>query len=194
MNREQFLARLGSRLKRLPPEDREDALEYYKEYLDDAGPENEAATISAWGTPEQVASQILADYAVKQGDGKPTAKRGLSTAWTVVLAIFASPIAVPVAAAIFCVMLALIVAVAAVILAAGACAAALAVGGVMSVGAGLWVTFRSFPTMLFFVGAGLFCAGAGIALFLFVAWLSKTGFLWIAKQFGKVLSRRKKHE
>mgnify|MGYP000931449696 FL=1 len=192
MNREQFLKELRNRLKRLPPDDVNDALEYYEEYLDEAGPEKEAETISAWGTPAQVASQILADYVVKQGNGTPTAKKGLSTAWTVALAICASPVAVPLAAAAVCVMIALVVAVAAVILSIGACAAALAAGGVVCVIAGLSVTFQSFPTMLFFVGIGLLCAGAGIALFLFTVWLGKKGFFWIAKLFSKILPRRKK--
>lgn len=191
MNREQFLTQLRNKLKRLPPEDVEDALEYYKEYLDDAGPENEAATIADWGNPEQVASQILADYAIKRVDADPSAKKGLSTVWVVILAICASPIAVPFAAAAICVMLALLIAVGSVILGLGAAAVGLAAGGACSVIMGLCVTFQSVPTTIFFVGAGLFCVGFGIVIFLFIIWLSKAGFHGIAKLFSKMLPRRK---
>lgn len=191
MNREQFLAKLRSKLRRLPTEDVEDALEYYREYLDDAGPDNEAAAIAAWGSPDEVASKILADYARKRVDAEPSAKKGLSTVWVVILAIFASPIAVPVAAAAICVMFALIVAIASVIIGLGACAVGLAAGGLCSVIMGLFVTFQSFPTMIFYVGAGLVCIGVGIALSLLVIWLSKTGFHGVAKQFSKLLPGRK---
>lgn len=191
MSREQFLTKLRNKLKCLPPEDVNDALEYYEEYLDDAGPENEAAAIAAWGDPEQVAAQILSDYAIKRADAEPSAKKGLSTVWLVILAIFASPMAVPIAAAAVCVMFALIVAAASVILGLGAAAAGLAAGGICSVVMGLCVIFQSFPTMIFYVGAGLFCAGFGVAMFLFVIWLSKISFHGIAKLFSKLLPRRK---
>ena len=194
MNREQFLEKLKNKLKGLPAEDVSSALEYYEEYLDDAGPENEEATIAAWGSPDQLAGQILADYAVKQVNAEPSAKKGLSTAWVVILAICASPIAVPVAAVIICLMATLIAVVAAVILGLGGGAVGLLAGGAASVIMGFGVTLQSIPSMIFFVGLGLFGVGAGAALMMFVIWLSKTGIRWIAKLFSKVLPRRKAHE
>lgn len=190
MNREQFLTKLSRKLKGLPPGEREDALRYYSEYLDEAGPEKEAETIAEWGNPEAVASQILADCALKRTAAEPSAKKGLSTAWVVFLAICASPIALPAAAVLLCVMFALVAAVAAVVLAIGACAGALAAGGVLSVVTGLGAVFQSFPTALFFIGMGLLCAGAGTALFPLVVWLAKTGFHQIARLFSNVLRRR----
>jgi uncharacterized membrane protein len=191
MSRDEFLSRLRRMLKKLPQQDADDALEYYEEYLEDAGPENEAATIAAWGSPDRIASQILAEYAVKQMNTEPSAKKGLSTAWVVVLAIFASPIAIPVAAAIACIMLALVIVVAAVILSVGAVSVSLAASGALCVILGACLVFRGFSTAVFYLGAGLFCAGAGIALFPFVIWLSKKGFNGIAKLFSKFLPRRK---
>lgn len=194
MNREQFLEKLKNKLKGLPAEDVSSALEYYEEYLDDAGPENEEATIAAWGSPDQLAGQILADYAVKQVNAEPSAKKSLSTAWVVILAICASPIAVPVAAVIICLMATLIIAVAAVILGLGGGAVGLLAGGAASVIMGFGVIFQSISTTIFFVGLGLFSVGAGAALMMFVIWLSKAGIRWVAKLFSKVLPRRKTHE
>lgn len=58
MTKEQFLARLEQLLADLPREDREDALQFYREYLEDAGPENEAAALEELGDVEQLAAQI----------------------------------------------------------------------------------------------------------------------------------------
>lgn len=187
MNKDEFLAGLKKSLKRLPPEDAADAVEYYEEYLEDAGPENEAAALGAWGSPERVASQIAAEYAMKRVDEQPSAKKGLSTAWVVILAIFASPVAIPVAALAACVMLLLVLAVAAVVVTVGAAAALLAACGVLTLVMGLCLLFVSFPTAVFYIGAGLFAAGAGAALFPPVVWLSKKGFGFVAKLFGKIL-------
>ena len=41
MNREQFIAQLARLLQDLPPAERQEAIRYYQEYFDDAGPENE---------------------------------------------------------------------------------------------------------------------------------------------------------
>ena len=49
MTKEQFLARLEQLLADLSREDREDALQFYREYLEDAGPENEAAALEELG-------------------------------------------------------------------------------------------------------------------------------------------------
>lgn len=60
MTKEQFLARLEQLLADLSREDREDALQFYREYLEDAGPENEAAALEELGDVEQLAAQIRA--------------------------------------------------------------------------------------------------------------------------------------
>ena len=57
MTKEQFLARLEQLLADLSREDREDALQFYREYLEDAGPENEAAALEELGDVEQLAAQ-----------------------------------------------------------------------------------------------------------------------------------------
>lgn len=59
MKKYAFLAALENLLDSLPEQERDDALNYYAEYIDAAGKENEARTIAALGTPEEVARQIL---------------------------------------------------------------------------------------------------------------------------------------
>ena len=51
MNKEQFLARLEKRLRRIPQEERENIMLYYQEYFEEAGPEQEQEVIQELGSP-----------------------------------------------------------------------------------------------------------------------------------------------
>ena len=64
MTRTAFLAALEQLLAPLPEAERKDALSYYEDYLDAAGPENEARAIAELGSPEEVARKILDEQAV----------------------------------------------------------------------------------------------------------------------------------
>lgn len=61
MTREQFMQSLEKLLAALPTEERRDALDYYDEYFDAAGPDREAETLAELGSPEEVAQKILED-------------------------------------------------------------------------------------------------------------------------------------
>lgn len=63
MNRKEYLERLEQLLIVLPYEEREEALQYYTDYFDDAGVENEEKVIRELGSPEEVAAKIRAGYA-----------------------------------------------------------------------------------------------------------------------------------
>jgi len=60
MSRWEFMRRLEELLSDIAPTEREEALQYYNDYLNDAGRENEQDVIASLGTPEQVA-QIVKD-------------------------------------------------------------------------------------------------------------------------------------
>lgn len=60
MDKREYLNRLRMQLADLTDEERREALEYYEEYFEDAGEENEGDVIGSLGTPEQVAEQIRA--------------------------------------------------------------------------------------------------------------------------------------
>lgn len=61
MNRAQFMEQLKKLLADIPVDERDEALDYYESYFDDAGPENEAAVIRELGSPGKVAAIIKAD-------------------------------------------------------------------------------------------------------------------------------------
>ncbi|WP_367926318.1 DUF1700 domain-containing protein [uncultured Ruthenibacterium sp.] len=61
MNRAQFLAQLEAELAGLSPVEREEAIKFYVEYLDEAGPDREAQVLEELGSPQKVAAIIRAN-------------------------------------------------------------------------------------------------------------------------------------
>lgn len=58
MNRLEYMRRLEELLSDLSRSEREEALQYYNDYLNDAGVENEQEVLDSMGTPEQLARVI----------------------------------------------------------------------------------------------------------------------------------------
>ena len=61
MSRTEFMRQLESLLQNISATEREEALQYYNEYFNDAGPENEQNVIEALGNPAKVAENIKKD-------------------------------------------------------------------------------------------------------------------------------------
>lgn len=60
MSRAEFMRRLAELLADVSPAEREEAIQYYNDYFDDAGTENEQSVIASLGTPEELAKTIKA--------------------------------------------------------------------------------------------------------------------------------------
>ncbi|MCL2253876.1 MAG: hypothetical protein FWC09_05465 [Lachnospiraceae bacterium] len=58
MSRWEFMRKLEELLSDISPGEREEALKYYNDYINDGGTENEAKVLESLGTPEQVAAII----------------------------------------------------------------------------------------------------------------------------------------
>lgn len=58
MNRLEFMQKLESLLSDISDGEREEALQYYNSYLNDAGVENEQEVLESLGTPEKIAKTI----------------------------------------------------------------------------------------------------------------------------------------
>ena len=61
MNRTEFMRQLERLLQSIPETERQEALQYYNDYFDDAGEENEREVIDALGNPAKVAENIKRD-------------------------------------------------------------------------------------------------------------------------------------
>lgn len=86
MTRTAFLAALEQLLAPLPEAERKDALSYYEDYLDAAGPENEARAIAELGSPEEVARKILDEQSPQGASAAPASPaRKPRSRWRMVL-------------------------------------------------------------------------------------------------------------
>lgn len=74
MNRADFMRNLAELLADMAPAEREEAIQYYNDYFDDAGAENEQSVIASLGTPEQLAETIKAGLFGSQTAGEFTEK------------------------------------------------------------------------------------------------------------------------
>lgn len=66
MTRDEFLTQLRQQIGQLPQEELQDVMNYYTEYFDDAGAENEQSVIDQLGSPEAVAREAMGGF----GGGK----------------------------------------------------------------------------------------------------------------------------
>lgn len=71
MTRNEYMEQLKKYLKRLPKEDYDNAIEYFSEYFDEAGPENEQQVMEELGGPKEAAREQLLNLLQESvGDGK----------------------------------------------------------------------------------------------------------------------------
>lgn len=95
MTRQEYMQQLAALLAAMPEAERRDALDYYEEYFDVAGPEKEAQTIQELGSPRNVAEKIWEGTGAQSGTPMPDnsmpeqgSRRRKSPVW-IVLAILA---------------------------------------------------------------------------------------------------------
>ncbi len=77
MNKSEFLSKLERLLWNIPKEEREEAIQYYEDYFNDAGVENEAAVIAELESPEKVAKSIRDGFLSGNGDSMEYTERGV---------------------------------------------------------------------------------------------------------------------
>lgn len=73
MNRTEFMNQLEILLQNISFAEKEEALQYYNDYFDDAGAENEQSVIEALGNPARVAENIRQELLENQAAGSATA-------------------------------------------------------------------------------------------------------------------------
>jgi uncharacterized membrane protein len=194
MNRSEFFKKLEQGLAKVSKEEREAALDYYNEYFDDAGADNEHTVIEELGSPAQIAARIKADSAVKnlEGGGTPSMKKGISAVWFVIVAIFAAPIALPLAIGAVALAIGLLAVVLGVIIALTASVAAIFIGGIVVVVSGIAVIATSIPTAVFSIGVGLLTLGLSVLAGILIVLAARAIFSIIAKGMNRQLNKKSK--
>lgn len=196
MNRASYLKKLRGKLQRLPAHEIDAALAYYEEYFDEAGEENEQRVIQQLGSPSHVASQILADYALKDLEATSTStKKNVSAMWLIILAILSAPLSLPLLVVAIALIFSFGAVIFSVIIAILATVLSIFFGGIAALISGFFILTQDWPTALLFMGVGFIVTGLGILLFPIVARLIKTIVIVsveaLSKLFHKITKKRK---
>lgn len=198
MTKKEYMKKLAYQLRRLPKEDYDKAMDYFEEYFEDAGIENEQEAIQDLGTPEEAASALILELAQENAVKPPkTMKRRFSALWIAVLALFAAPIALPLALAILAVIasavLAVLAVVAAILLSAFSCVAV----SVLGIIGGIAILPQTIGGGLVNIGLSLILISCGILVTYFSIWLTRWVIVKLAGLLGRLVKKVRggnKHE
>lgn len=193
MTKSEYLAKLDKYLKKLPKEDYLEAMDYFREYFDEAGPENEEEVIAELGAPKDAAHDIISrllDEKIVEDEKSP--KNKAIIIWIAILAILASPVAIPLILALLMVIITILaigIAIIAMVLALGV--ALLTSGVYMLVDS--WSYFSIAPsTTALGVGLGLLSLGLALLALLAAGAVGKFAVKSIGKLIQKAASKRRK--
>ena len=181
MTKEQFLFQLEQKLLDIPEDERAEAMEYYRDYFSDAGPENEEQVITELGSPDKVAASIKEGLRSGRDDagtvGQPPQTRGTAKSYSeankgrkqtdsrskwiliILVAIFTFPFWIGIVGALFGILVAIVAVIFSLLVAAVALATVGIVAGVICVIVGI---------VRFFTGgmvSGLMAVSAGLLVF-----------------------------
>lgn len=188
MNRIGFLRKLEELLRDIPDNDRRDAMEYYRNYFDDAGPENEEKIIEELGSPWKVAESIKKDL---YGDAyqpedfvkpEPPAGGGDKTARNVLIAVllvFTFPLWIAFSAAAFGLLIGAVGCLFGLAVCIVAFVGVFFVAGVILAGAGMIKVFTGFPAVgLVLIGVGLLLLAFGTLGLIVTVWAVGRALPW----------------
>lgn len=181
LTKEEYLTQLKKYLRKLPKEDYNNAMDYFTEYFEDAGPEGEAALIQELGTPKEAAYEILDNLITEKRKDPDT------PIWKIISLTFLAICAAPVGGSLILVIIALAFAGILVILSGLFAILAFGVAFVLVGGKlfvrGIIAITASLSGASLISGAGLFSIGIGILAVLAVVCFCK----WIILVFAHLI-------
>lgn len=193
MTKVDYLAKLDKYLRKLPKEDYQEAMDYFSEYFEEAGPENEAQVITELGTPKEAArdiiSRLLDEKIIEQ---EKTPKSRVSMVWLAILAILSAPVTLTLALFLFLAVI--------TILALGVAAIAVVLSlGVAFLTSGIYMLFDSwyylnisFSTTALSFGLGLLALGLSLLALLVAGAVCKVVGRSIVNLARKTENKRRK--
>ena len=159
MTRTEYIAKLTKYLRKLPQQDYEEAIEYFMEYFEDAGPENEARVIAELGTPKEAAHEVISRLLEEKiVEDKSSLRNKTTILWIAILAVLASPVALPILLFFLAMIMTLLMIIFAVLVTALALTFALLISGV-------YTFFTSFSLLSVSLASTLFGGGLGLLMF-----------------------------
>lgn len=212
MSRAEFMTELRMLLADVTETEREEAINYYEDYFDDAGVENEASVLESLGTPEKVAATIKAGLNDETGENAEYSESGYSSfayeknevanmpakkwslkngLWIIILilCIFALPIMGPVCIAILGAMFGVLCAAAVLLFAVCVSGIAIIVAGVFLLIAGFMELLAAPFTAILLFGIGLILLGIGVAVAALGIWILKKAIPPLVRGFVNLCRR-----
>lgn len=186
--KEAYLNELKKHLRKLPKKEYEDAIEYFREYLDEMSDDiTKEELIKELGTPKEAAREIIANVLDKKvNEEHHDKKRRSNTLWIACLAILLSPITAPLLIVfivlLFCIILVIAIALFCIFL-FGICG--LFVGGKLLFNSLLSIPY-AFANSLVIAGIGLMGIGACILLCILSIYIFRYGKQLFIKTAQKV--------
>ena len=175
MTKKEFIESLRAQLSGLPKDELDERLAFYSEMIDDRMEEGlaEEEAVGDIGSVEDIAAQIIAETPlVKLVKDKIKPKRKLR-AWEIVLIAVGLPVWLPLLLAAFVVILSLYVVIWSVMLSLWAVFATVALSGVGCIAFGVClIVLGKLYLGLASIGAGMFCAG--LSIFIFIGCIAAT--------------------
>ena len=194
MTKIEYLTQLDTYLMKLPQSDRIEAMDYFKELFDDAGPEGEEELMASLGSPKEAAHDILTSLLDKKLNDEAPRKNRAQILWIALLALLAAPIGLPIILAILATCIGLLIAVVGFIIGlAGIALGGFIIGLVFSVES-FTVLLASKSSFLLLLGGGLLSIGASSLALLGMDYVARFGGLLIIRLVQWILKKTKRGE
>lgn len=191
MNRHEFLSVLIGELRSIDPSELQNILQYYNEYFDDAGAENEAAVIAELGDPKALGAKLRASSAVRFLEEKPTKSgKSMKAVWIAILSIFAAPIALPIAIAIAAVAFSLFIVIISLFITFFAMGITFGAGALLGFLASIVALVDTPAASISFLGVGLLMTGFCLLTIIPTAKLTAYFFKSLALLINKGLVKK----
>ena len=194
MNKAAYIKELDKRLKYIPKEDREDAIEYYTELMSDMGLDEAEDVEASLGSAKEAAKKILDECTNKHIEAyeeKKTLKGHATVVWLSILGALSLPVSLPLAAVVLVLAIALVVVIIALLIVFAAVSFSLVVSGL----AGFVIMWMAPGVQkLAVLGYGLCALGAGSLMGFGLFVLIRMIFRKIFKKRDNVTQEEKKDE
>lgn len=166
MTKHEFLEKLRSRLTQLPGDEVEKQLAYYAELIDDMMEDGilEERAVEKLGDVEKIAQTVLQETPLHKLVKSRVKPGGGWTALSIVLLVLGAPVWMPIAVALFAVLLAVYLVIWSVVVVLFAVVLAVALSGLALIVA-IFLFPAMLPLKLFAFGAGIALAGLSILAF-----------------------------
>lgn len=203
MSKQEFLRQLEQLLYDIPESERREAMEYYQNYFEDAGPKKEAQIIDELGSPQEVAANIKRDlfgeeekeydFTKEMNEKKDyrQPKNGIGRNLVIIsLIVLTFPLWVGIVAVAFALLVTVIALVFALFIAVIAIVAAFLILGCALTGAGFANIFAGFPAIgLILIAIGMFFLAFSVLGIIVVVWGCGRILPWTLRAFVRLCKR-----